>query len=85
MFDVTLDIFLTLLTVCGIFCTLIGALTIVQWAKTPNAPSDDSNRINNIMSWWIGLTRPEVMGAAHKAFRQDVLKNVKDIDESDSK
>lgn len=69
-----------LLVVSGLFCTLIGLLTVIHWMKAPKAPSDESNRINNIMSWWIGLTRPEVMGKAYKAFRQDVMDNINDIE-----
>lgn len=66
----------------GLFCTLIGALTVFHWFKQPTFPNDDSNRINNIAAWWIGLTRPEVLGQYHKFFRQDVMKNVTDVDKT---
>jgi hypothetical protein len=72
----------SVLIVAGLVCTGIGLLTVFQWVKTPDAPSDDSNRINNITSWWIGLTRPEVMGKAYKAFRQDVMANVEDVEKN---
>ena len=71
-----------LLIISGLMLTSIGLLTIIHWFKTPVEPSDKSNRINNIMSWWIGLTRPEVMGKAYKAFRQDVMDNVVDIEKN---
>ena len=58
----------------------IGVLTILYWFKTPKPPSDDSNRINNIVSWWIGLTRPYVMAHAYNFFRQDVMKNIEDVE-----
>ena len=74
-----LIILINVLCAAGIICTLIGMLTILFWVKSPKAPSDSSNRINNIMSWWIGLTRPNVMGKAYKAFRQDVMDNVEEI------
>lgn len=67
------------LVVAGLFCTLLGLLTVVHWFKTPTAPSDDTNRINNIASWWIGLTRPDVLATSYKAFRQDVMANVDDV------
>lgn len=74
-------IFQLVLMVSGIFCTLLGLLTVVHWFKTPSAPSDTSNRINNISSWWIGLTRPEVLGNAYRMFRQDVMDNVDDLED----
>lgn len=76
------QIFQIILMIGGSLCTLLGALTIVHWFKTPTLPSDESNRINNIMSWWIGLTRPEVLAASYKAFRQDVLANVNDVEKT---
>lgn len=69
----------TVLIVAGLFCTLVGLLTVVHWLRTPRAPSDDSNRINNITSWWIGLTRPDVLATSYKFFRQDVMANVEDV------
>jgi hypothetical protein len=74
---------LIVLMLAGLVCTMIGLITCVQWFRTPKAPNDDSNRINNIMSWWIGLTRPDVMGKAYKAFRQDVMDNINDVEGSD--
>lgn len=73
-----------LLIIAGLMCTGLGLLTIIQWFQTPKAPSDDSNRINNVTSWWIGLTRPEVMAHAYKAFRQDVLKNIEDVEKNNA-
>ena len=77
-----LSLFLFLLSVGGIFFTLLGMLTVFHWFKTPQAPSDDSNRINNIMSWWIGLTQPDVLASAYKAFRQDVMQNIEDVEKT---
>lgn len=73
-------VFQWIMIIAGSFCTLLGLLTVAWWFKPPKAPNDSSNRINNIMSWWIGLTRPEVMGTAYKAFRQDVMDNVEDVE-----
>lgn len=72
----------SVLIVAGLFCTLLGLLTVFHWFKTPKAPSDDTNRINNISSWWIGLTRPDVLATSYKFFRQDVMANVDDIQKS---
>jgi len=79
------DLFLLTLTLGGTLLTLIGIVTVVQWARTPKMPADDSNRINNIKSWWIGLTRPEVMAAAYHAFKQDELDNLEDVNKAHSK
>lgn len=62
---------------------LIGMLTIFYWFKKPKSPADDSNRINNITSWWIGLTRPEVLAMSLKYFGNDVLENIKIVQESE--
>lgn len=71
------NIFLTILSVAGIFCTLIGMLTVFYWFKTPPQPNDSSNRINNIQSWWVGLTRPNVLGEAYnKHFSKDVMEQI---------
>jgi hypothetical protein len=72
----------TVLMLGGLVCTLIGLLTVIHWVKTPPEPNDQSNRINNITSWWIGLTRPDVIGRAYRAFRQDVMDNVTDVEQS---
>ncbi len=77
-------IFLFVLQLAGTVCTMIGLVTVVQWFRTPKAPADDSNRINNISSWWIGLTRPDVMGKAYKYFRQDVMDNIESVEKDKS-
>jgi hypothetical protein len=71
-----LHIFLIVLMVAGIFCTLIGLLTVFHWFKTPKLPADESNRLNNISAWWIGLTRPQVLANSYKYFRNDLMDNV---------
>lgn len=62
-----------------LFPYLLGLLTIFYWCKKPKAPADDSNRINNIKSWWIGLTRTDVLARCYKAQRQDVLKQLENL------
>ena len=79
-FMCTALVFSYVLMVAGVFCTLLGMITLLHWIKTPVVPSDDSNRINNIKSWWIGMTRPEVLAASYKSFRQDVMDNVDDVE-----
>ena len=75
-----LNVFLIVLMLAGIFCTLIGMLTVLHWFKTPKMPADDSNRLNNIASWWIGLTRPNVLAKSYKYFRNDILDNVDSVE-----
>lgn len=74
-----INLLLNVLSLAGIFCTLIGMVTVVHWKCKPKHPSDESNRINNIASWWIGLTRPDVMAHCYKMFTQDVMDSVKEI------
>ncbi len=71
-----------ILALSGMFCTLLGLLTVFYWCKPPNHPADSSNRLNNVASWWIGLTRQEVVAECYKYFRQDVMDNVKDVDKA---
>lgn len=76
---------LIVLCLSGIFCTLIGLLTVSWWFKSPKAPADSSNRVNNIQSWWIGLTRPDVLARSYKSFRQDIMDNIEEIEEDEKK
>ena len=76
------NVFLFVLTVGGTFCTMLGVLTIVYWLKPAKDPADNSNRINNISSWWIGMTRPDVLAKSYKYFQQDVMDNVRDVDDA---
>ena len=71
---------LIFIIVCMIPCWLIGMLTLFHWFKAPDKPADDSNRINNIVSWWIGLTRSDLMARQYKFFRQDVMENIEDVE-----
>lgn len=79
MISLIQNLFYTLLAVlilAGIFCTFLGILTVFHWVQSPKAPNDKSNRINNIKSWWLGLTRPEILGRAYDDFKKDVLEQV---------
>lgn len=70
----------TLLDIGGTFFTLLGMLTVLYWFKTPQSPADKSNIIARITSWWIGLTRPDVLAKSYKFFRQDMMDNINDIE-----
>ena len=72
-------IFTSLLLLGGIFVLCVGLLTVFYWVKPSKHPADESNRINRISSWWIGLTRPEVMAWEYKYFRQDVMDNIESV------
>ena len=61
----------------ALFPYALGLLTIFYWCKKPKFPADDTNRINNIKSWWIGLTRPEVLAAKYKHLQKDVFEQIK--------
>lgn len=74
------DILLWTLALAGLFPTIIGTLTVFYWLKPAKPPADTSNRVNNIASWWIGLTRPDVLAASYKFFRQDIMDNVIELE-----
>ena len=76
-----IDLFVHTLALAGTFCTLIGMLTVWFWILKPPKPNDQSNRINNIQSWWVGLTRPDVLGKSYKHFKLDVMGQIKNENE----
>jgi hypothetical protein len=78
------DILIWALAVAGLFPTAIGTLTVFYWLKPAKLPADTSNRVNNIASWWIGLTRPDVLAASYKFFRQDIMDNVIELERNQS-
>ena len=61
-----------ILFIVGFVPWSIGMLTFFYWFKKPPEGNDSSNRINNITSWWVGLTRPEVLGKYWKMFQMDI-------------
>jgi len=65
-----------ILMTAGLFCTLIGLLTVFYWLKPAKAPADPSNSINNVVSWWIGLTRPDILARTYQLLRNDVMDNI---------
>ena len=75
-----LTIFLNILMLAGTFCTALGLLTVFYWCKPSDKPADKSNRIKNLSSWWIGLSRPDVIAKSYKYFRQDVMDNIEDVE-----
>jgi hypothetical protein len=79
---IALNIFLVVLILAGTFCTIIGMITVFYWFKAPKSPAGDTNRINNIVSWWIGLTRPNVLATSYKYFRNNVLDNINAVEKS---
>lgn len=81
--DTLLHILYITLVLGGIVSTMIGILTFFYWVKPAKKPADTSNRINNISSWWIGMTRPDVMAKSYRYFQQDVMDNIEEVEESD--
>lgn len=57
----------------------IGVYTVFHWKQKPPEGNDDTNRINNIISWHIGTTRPEVMGKAWRLFQLDVFETLEAV------
>lgn len=82
MISLLFDIFLGTLCLAGTFCTLLGLFTVIQWMRPSKTPADESNRIGRIRSWWFGLTRPEILASSYRAFRQDELDNVIDVEKA---
>ena len=65
-----------LLVIAGIFSTLVGLVTLVQFARNKKLPMDESNRINHIRLWWFALTRPELFVAQFEWLTRDELDNI---------
>ena len=71
-----LSIFLATLIISGIFCTLIGLLTVVQiFVRSKKKPADSSNRIGHMRLWWFALTRPELFVNTFPWLKNDELDN----------
>lgn len=65
-----------LLAIAGIFSTLVGLVTLVQFARNKKLPMDESNRINHIRLWWFALTRPELFVSQFEWLTKDELDNM---------
>jgi uncharacterized membrane protein YkgB len=66
------------LTISGIIATLIGLITLIQFARNKLPPADESNRINHIRLWWFVITRPELFVNTFPWLKNDELENMKD-------
>lgn len=77
--QIAIVVLVLVLCVSGTLLTLIGALTVLLWLKTPKAPADTSNRINNIMIWWLALNKPYLFVEQWEFLRNDVEDNAKII------
>lgn len=71
-----LSILLFLLTLSGLFLTLIGAFTVFHWLRPQRSPADTSNRINAIRLWWFALTREDLFVGQFPWLKNDELENV---------
>jgi lauroyl/myristoyl acyltransferase len=60
--------------------TLIGSITVFHWFKKPRDPADTTNRINNIIAWWVTCRHPEIYAYSYKLFRQDVMETIEDLE-----
>lgn len=78
------NIFEVLKWIATIPAWAVGVYTFFHWFKTPPEPNDQSNRLNTFTSWHIGLTRPNIVGAAFRRFfKNDVLDNLEDSNKLD--
>ena len=72
------DLFLTVLSVAGIFPLLIGMLTVGSWALPIKQPADTSNRINRIRLWWYAISAPHRFVGNFYWLRGDETDNLDD-------
>ena len=72
-----------ILSLGGILFTLLGVFTFIMWLKPLKAPADESNRINRVMLWWIALNHPHRFTKDFKFLQNDVLDNIRIIQESE--
>jgi hypothetical protein len=79
LFYTILIAFLVALSLAGLIATLIGVVTLVQFARNKLPPADESNRINHIRLWWFVITRPELFVDSFPWLKNDEYNNVKDI------
>lgn len=71
-----LSILVTLLTIGGLFFTLLGMFVIYHIVRPQHAPADTSNRINKIRLFWFVLTREELFVDTFSWLKNDELDNV---------
>jgi hypothetical protein len=74
-----LYVLLFLLVLSGTIATLIGFVTLLQFARNKLPPADESNRINHVRLWWFVITRPELFVNTFPWLKSDEYDNVKDI------
>jgi hypothetical protein len=77
-FYISLILLGIVLVLSGLIATLIGFVTLLQFAKNKIPPADESNRINHIRLWWFVLTRPELFVNTFPWLKNDELENMKD-------
>jgi hypothetical protein len=70
------SILVWLLSVAGLFFTLIGMFTVFHLVRPQKAPADTSNRINAIRLWWFALTREDKFVEGFPWLRNDEWENV---------
>ena len=79
MIELLLTIFSATLLISGIFCTLVGLLTVIQiFVRSKKPPADSSNRIGHLRLWWFALTRPGLFVDTFPWLKNDELDNFKD-------
>jgi len=67
-----------ILTLAGVFFTLIGLFTFYHLLRPQKAPADSSNRINKFRLWWFALTREDKFAERFAWLRNDEWDNVAD-------
>lgn len=70
------SLWLNLLSLGGIFLTLLGAFVLFHIFRPQHGPADTSNRINKIRLVWFALTREGEFVDTFPWMKNDELENV---------
>ena len=71
-----IDLFLNLLTIAGIFCLLVGMMTVFSWCLPLKKPADTSNRFNRIRLWWFHVSAPHRFAHCFPWMKGDEVDNM---------
>lgn len=73
-----ITILLNTLAFAGLFPLIIGIITVFSWLKCGKPPYDQSNRINNILLWWLATRKDERFLEIYPWLKGDVRDSLKD-------
>lgn len=70
------ELFKLLLTLSGVFFTLVGLFVFFHILRPQKSPADTSNRINKIRLFWFVMTREDLFADTFPWLKRDELANV---------